>query len=441
MATTYLTRAQVAGNRQTFTQSFWVKLSNTTDQGLISSFNDSTSYSYCYIDSSTQQLQLQWKSGSVVAQLNTNRKFRDTSGWYNIIYAVDTTQSTDSDRIKLYINGVQETSFSTATYPGQILSEVNDNGTTQYIGSVDGTQQYVNGSMSYVAQIDGTQELPTIFGETDTTTGQWKIKTDITPSVAWGTNGFLILKNGNSLTDESTNSNNFTLGGGTLTNTKDCPDNVFCTMNPLDNYYANSVFSNGNTTVVTNAGNYTYNTSTIGINVGMKAYWEAKYNTTQSGNGNIGVIDTPSTSTSAGIYQATNGISVDDLGKIYKNNSDTGITLGTLSTSDVICFAYDNVNGGLYVRKNGDAWINSGVPTSGASKTGIISPTTTGLTMFPAVGDASGSSAVGSSTNFGNGVFGTTAVSSAGTNASNNGVFEYDVPTGYTALSTKGLNL
>ena len=441
MATTYLTRAQVAGNRQTFTQSFWVKLSNTTDQGLISSFNDSTSYSYCYIDSSTQQLQLQWKSGSVVAQLNTNRKFRDTSGWYNIIYAVDTTQSTDSDRIKLYINGVQETSFSTATYPGQILSEVNDNGTTQYIGSVDGTQQYVNGSMSYVAQIDGTQELPGIFGETDSTTGEWKIKTTITPSVAWGNNGFLILKNGNSLTDESTNSNNFTLGGGTLTNTKDCPDNVFCTMNPLDNYYANSVFSNGNTTVVTNAGNYTYNTSTIGINVGMKAYWEAKYNTTQSGNGNIGVIDTPSTSTSAGIYQATNGISVDDLGKIYKNNSDTGITLGTLSTSDVICFAYDNVNGGLYVRKNGDAWINSGVPTSGASKTGIISPTTTGLTMFPAVGDASGSSAVGSSTNFGNGVFGTTAVSSAGTNASNNGVFEYDVPTGYTALSTKGLNL
>ena len=43
--------------------------------------------------------------------------------------------------------------------------------------------------------------------------------------------------------------------------------------------------------------------------------------------------------------------------------------------------------------------------------------------------------------NFGNGYFGTSAVSSAGTNASNNGIFEYDVPAGYTALSTKGLNL
>ena len=43
--------------------------------------------------------------------------------------------------------------------------------------------------------------------------------------------------------------------------------------------------------------------------------------------------------------------------------------------------------------------------------------------------------------NFGNGYFGTTAVSSAGTNASGNGIFEYDVPAGYTALSTKGLNL
>ena len=80
-----------------------------------------------------------------------------------LVYAVDTTKATGSDRIKLYVNGVQETSFATATYPGQISSEVNDNGTTQYIGSVDGTSTIFKWfNVSYVAQIDGTQELPGI---------------------------------------------------------------------------------------------------------------------------------------------------------------------------------------------------------------------------------------------------------------------------------------
>jgi len=442
MATTYLQRTNTSGtSTQKGTISVWIKSGEEpsgNNQTTLASWSDANNHGALLWNGSDKIDAFDYQSG-YASQLQTDLVLRDCSGWYHIVYSWDTTLSTANDRQKIYINGVEPSYGTRTNYSVNAATSWNANSYSMRVGALN-SSSYFSGLMSYVAFVDGTQELPTIFGETDTTTGQWKIKTDITPSVAWGTNGFLILKNGNSLTDESTNSNNFTLGGGTLTNTKDCPDNVFCTMNPLDNYYANSVFSNGNTTVVTNAGNYTYNTSTIGINVGMKAYWEAKYNTTQSGNGNIGVIDTPSTSTSAGIYQATNGISVDDLGKIYKNNSDTGITLGTLSTSDVICFAYDNVNGGLYVRKNGDAWINSGVPTSGASKTGIISPTTTGLTMFPAVGDASGSSAVGSSTNFGNGVFGTTAVTSAGTNASGNGIFEYDVPTGYTALSTKGLN-
>ena len=441
MATTKLSRIiGTPTSGTTFTISAWVKGSVAEGRILTSIVPSVGNNTQTWVElQNSGAFRIANYVGSYNMQLITTRLFRDPSAWYNFVIAFDTTQGTDTNRVKLYVNGVQETSFSTTTYPSQnLVLKYGVSGQTFNVGAKD-TDTYWNGLMSHVHFIDGTQYAASEFGETDSTTGEWKIKTS--PSVTYGNNGFFILKDGNSVTDQSGNSNNFTVAGGTLTNTKDCPDNVFCTMNPLDNYYANSVFSNGNTTVVTNAGNYTYNTSTIGINVGMKAYWEAKYNTTQSGNGNIGVIDTPSTSTSAGIYQATNGISVDDLGKIYKNNSDTGITLGTLSTSDVICFAYDNVNGGLYVRKNGDAWINSGVPTSGASKTGIISPTTTGLTMFPAVGDASGSSAVGSSTNFGNGVFGTTAIASAGTNASSNGVFEYDVPTGYTALSTKGLNL
>ena len=93
----------------------------------------------------------------------------------------------------------------------------------------------------------------------------------------------------------------------------------------------------------------------------------------------------------------------------------------------------------IYFRKNGDAWFNSGDPTSGSTGTGAFG-LTAGETYFPFVGDSTSGYGAVTSTNFGNGYFGTTAISSEGTNASGIGKFEYDVPTGYTALSTKGLN-
>ena len=451
MANTYLTRTQVAGNRSTFTQSFWFKLSNTGDQTFISTFNDSSNYNYCYLDSSSGELRLQWKkSGSVVAQKNTTRKFRDFSAWYHIVYAIDTTQASGGDRIKLYVNGVLETDFSSNTAPGQITTEVNDNGTTQYIGSVDGSQQFLNGSMSYVAQIDGTAELPTVFGETDATTGEWKIKTTITPSVALGNNGFLILKDGNTVTDSSTNSNNFAVAGGTLTKTEDCPDNVFATNNPLDNYFYSSAFNNGNTTIVSSSstGKYSYGTTTFGIPDGKKIYCEVKMVAVSSGSlqARVGLISYPTTSAT---------ISVGSTTYTYGYNTDSGnITTGNAGSSygtafalgDIMGIAIDTVNNKLYFSKNG-TWQNSGVPTSGSTGTGAVSIADLGTAnstnsgnYFLGFSDEGNNAGATLSWNFGNGYFGTTAVSSAGTTASTPGIFEYDVPTGYQPLSTKGLN-
>ena len=445
MATTYLTRTQVAGNRQIFTQSFWCKIADPSGtQTLAGTFNDSSNYNYCYLDGGN--LKLQWKqSGSVTATLDTNRKFRDTNAFYNIVYAVDTTQGTAANRIKLYINGVQETSFSTATYPSQNrYTEINDNGTTQYVGSIDGSQQYVDGVMSYVAQIDGTQELPGIFGETDSTTGEWEIKTSITPSVAWGNNGFLILKNGNSLTDESSNSNNFTLSGGTLTKTEDCPSNVFATINPLlyqvASQYA-SVPRDGNTTTTSGSGN-AWGTllSTIGASSG-KYYCEAKC-VTLGTYAMVGICDMNAdaqNSSSAWYLGATAGSAQygynSNDGNIYTNDSNS--SYGTsFTTGDIMGIAMDLDNSKLYFSKNG-TWQNSGVPTSGSTGTGAVSITADKTYGF---GFSSYASTVWY-INFGNGYFSTGAVASAGTNASGNGIFEYDTPTGYTALSTKGLNL
>ena len=98
---------------------------------------------------------------------------------------------------------------------------------------------YFDGSMSHFHLIDGTAYDASAFGETDATTGEWKGKTS--PSVTYGTNGFFILKDGNGITDQSGEGNNFTLGGGTLTDLKDNPDNVFATLNPLDRFYQNYI--------------------------------------------------------------------------------------------------------------------------------------------------------------------------------------------------------
>ena len=89
--------------------------------------------------------------------------------------------------------------------------------------------------MSHFYFIDGTAYSASTFGETDSDTGEWKIKTDV--SVTYGNNGFFILKDSNSITDQSGNGHDWTVGAGTLTATEDNPSNVFNTINPLETYF------------------------------------------------------------------------------------------------------------------------------------------------------------------------------------------------------------
>ena len=454
MASTYLTRTPSStGNRQIFTFSAWVKRSSitTSDTLFYTGPNAATSgmISLRFTSSGTINV-YQTDIGSFIT---TNRLFRDTSAWYHIVLAIDTTQATPDDRRKLYINGVQETSFSTSTEINRNLSlSVNTSGQLQRIGTYadsSGTlENQFNGSMSYVALVDGTAELPTIFGETDSVTGQWKIKTDITPSVAWGTNGFLILKNGNSLTDESTNTNNFTLGGGTLTNTLDCPDNVFCTINPLNSYWAGGTFSNGNNTVVLPNKSGAWNTGTLGMTSG-KYYWEIKC--TGTGNGEelqFGIADkSPTGNTGSGVAGTAFGINSNGEYGIYAYNgafigngvSNPYTSYGSSTANGIAMFAVDLDNNKFYGGLNG-TWFASGNPATGANGKTIqaVADTQDGC-YYPAVGTYQGYTGT-AECNFGNGYFGTTAVTSAGTAGSTPGTFEYDVPSGFQPLSTKGLN-
>jgi len=455
MASTFLTRTpSSAGNRKTFTISAWVKrgtISNANSQIISTGVYSSSQLFQTFFESDdTLYISDYTSGGSKSFQLSTNRKFRDINSWYHILFAVDTTQGTASNRVKVYVNGVQETSFSEATYPSQNFDCAFNLNQLHTIANRNGTNFEFGGSMSYLASVDGTQELPTIFGEIDTTTGQWKIKTGITPSSGWGTNGFLILKDGNSVTDQSGQGNNWTVGGGTLTKTEDNPSNVFCTLNPLarGDLTNNAILSNGNTYYSSDQAGYNIRVGTIGANKG-KWYWEGKFishNPQTSPGMPLGIIadNVPIATNVAGgqapYYYAYNYSGSD--GTVTLNSSDTNYGTTILNTVGQIgMVALDLDNNKVYFGVNG-TWTNSGNPANGTNGYSIIDPADTPLGFYlPAVSDRSSIREYVYAWNFGNGYFGTTAVSSAGSNASGNGIFEYNVPAGFTALSTKGLNL
>ena len=375
--------------------------------------------------------------------LATNRVFRDKSAWYHLVLAVDTTQATASDRVKIYVNGVQETSFAVTNYPAQNYTNVINSAVNHRIGKASNTyDEYFDGSMSHIHFIDGTAYSPSDFGQTDTTTGIWSPK--ITPSVTYGTNGyFLKFENSGSMgTDSSGNANNFTVNG-TMTQIIDTPSNVFCTLNPLvkPGTGTKAGMANGNThynKTATGVGTNSQANGTLGASKG-KYYFEAKANDAINIVLGISNIDYEfdSNGASLGISGKGSGVGWYSTGNKYVNGTSSSYSY-TFTTNDIIGVAFDLDNNYIYFSKNG-TWNDSGDPTSGSSGTGGIA-LTSNITYTPAVHNFNYGNASSMYFNFGNGYFGTTAVSSAQNPDDGIGIFEYDVPTGYRALCTKSIN-
>ena len=432
MATTYLTRTFTnTGNRKIYTTSFWVKrsgLSSGQSPIFSSDYNNSNDY-YSMMYFTNDFLAFYSKDNTTTLQFLTNARFRDVNGWYNIVIAFDTTQTTASNRVKFYVNGEQITSFDTATYPPLDADNTWFNRNWEHVigrRSYDGAT-YFDGSLSHFNFIDGTAYDASAFGSTDSTTGEWVITTN--PSVTYGTNGFFILKDGNSVTDQSGNSNNWTVGGGTLTKTEDCPSNVFTTMNPLS-AGSNMAFTYGNTGIRNDAGSWQSGLSTIAAGTG-KYYWEVYVY--GGGDNNTGVSlasaygGTHSEVDAGRIVYSRNGYIYRE-GLSGQGNVSTGVTYGD---GDYIGVSFDTENGILTFYKNGSAVTNGSTTDTSflssnneyAVQCGLYNG---GEFRF----------------NFGNGAFGSTQLT--GTTYSGdggNGIFKYQPPTGFTALSTKGLNL
>ena len=426
----------------TWTISFWVKKStNGSALNLCSRLVDGSNEDRIRFTSGDALEWSVYKSGSYAGRLVTNRLFRDNSAWYNIICVWDTTNGTAGDRMRMYVNGVEETSFSTDTNPSlNETSNFNASGSNHRIGSVT-SGEYFDGYMAEVVMIDGTAVSDaTSFGEFDEDTGIWK---PISVSgLTFGTNGFYLdFENSGSLgADVSGNGNNFTVNNLTsIDQTTDTPTNNYSTLNPLDNYYAQATFSNGNLTMVTPVTEYAYVRSTMGVSSG-KWYAECKITTASATDHSNGVAYAPATSITHSVGVNDQSYGYKGSGQVAKNNSNIGGTYASLSAGDIIGIYLDLDNNKLYFAKNGTIQ-NSGTGIS------IVDPasTTDGVYYFASSDNANlAGGTYQFDWNFGNTPF---TISSGNTDPNGYGNFEYNPSAGtfdgssksFYALNTKNL--
>ena len=439
----YLNNTSVASvtNRLKFTISLWVKRSTLGAKSMIGTVGgDSTNFGAIWFDSS-DRLNCTEGSGGGTLNFITNRVFRDVSAWYNIILAIDTTQGTESNRVKIYVNGVQETSFSTSTYPSQNSNmHLNRGGKTQYIGrhTDSSNNYYFDGYMTEVVWVDGSQEAVTSFGEFDSDSGIWK-PIDVS-GLTFGNNGFYLdFEDSSALGNDAAGSNNFTVNNLTaIDQSTDTCTNNFATLNSLTEKSQGFNIINGNlqTNGVSSSG-WRSMISTIAVSSG-KWYFETKVNKTQSSdpmNIAFGIVDIDQFSQTADqeFYYTSRGYGYHgNQGK--KGNSNSLVSYGNSYTvGDIIGCAFDLDNNKIYFSKNG-TFQNSGDPTSGSSGTGSAFDITDGYTYTPSFSSYFDDDRI--AFNFGSPPF---SISSGNTDGNGYGNFEYAVPSGYFALNTKNL--
>ena len=434
------------------TYSFWFKLS--TGAGGVNFLNGGTStsdYAVAYI-SSSETLKIFAKiSNSTVLDLETDREFRDVAAWYHCVIAIDTTQGTSSNRVKIYINGTQETSFSSSTYPGQnddlrffTSSEAEVIGRDQTNG-----ESTVNGYLAEFVKIDGTQLTPTSFGEFDEDTPTvWKPKS--VSGLTFGTNGFYLefKQSGTSANssglgaDTSGNDNHFGVTNLVATDqsTDTCTNNSV-TMNSLDDNSTSSTFSEGNLKVVTAASGSPPHFATIGLTTG-KWYWEVKatsFTENPAGYICIGITANQANSTTNQLGHLSGDYAFVNNGNIEAGTGNDTSYGNTYTQGQIIGVYLDLDNNKLYFS------INGSLQNSGTGHDVTAAASTTAGFYMPSFSDYSSSSSnlVTVEFNFG---AGTTFSISSGNDDGEYGNFEYSTTiTGdgasktFKAINTKNL--
>ena len=278
-----------AGNRRTWTWSGWVKRGNLGSKyffGAVNTGTDSIGFT------STGIITIGFNNAND-GKLQTNRLFRDVSAWYHIVVGVDTTSGTAGDRIRLYVNGVEETSFSADVAPSLNYDTGVNNTVSNTVGSLSAPSGYFDGYLAEVHLVDGSQLTAASFGETDSTTGQWVPKAY---SGSYGTNGFYLQFQDSSAfgDDTSGNGNDFTSSGlAAADQMSDSPTDNHCTLNPL--WVDQHTLSDGNLVASAAGDSAAIGTMAFDVTDSDGFYFEAKV-TTAATYPNVGIrtVESPS---------------------------------------------------------------------------------------------------------------------------------------------------
>ena len=435
-------------NRQKWTYSAWVKKSNINglNQKIFEGGVDGNTLTDVLFKTDESFRFYSEDAGITKINFVTNRLFRDPSAWYHIVVAVDTTQGTDTNRVKLYVNGVQETSFATATYPAVNYNTiVNYSSAANVIGRRSAYGDFdFGGYLSETVLIDGTQLDPTSFGEFDEDSGIWK---PISVSgLTFGTNGFYLdFKDSANLGNDASGGTDFTESGITaIDQTTDTPTNNFATWNPLVKTSSTVTISEGNT-IGTEATNGSY----FGIVTNMfptsgKWYGEMKFTslgTVQTGFITEGTFidgDRNLYSSSSSLYWQSGTTSISTV--LNSSGVTTVVSGGSNSTSafnstnDIIMYAWDVDNGRAWFGING-TWQNSGNPAGPTNWWSLPSDYAAGVSLFTTLcGCGVGTATV--NLNTGNPPF----TGTDKTDGNSRGSFEYQPPSGFFSLCTANLS-
>ncbi len=344
----YLTRTPgSASNQKTFTISFWIKRSASGNDMVFSAGNSSSNSDGEFHIGFTADDDLNVLSGPV-NMIVTNRRFRDVSAWYHIVVAMDTTQGTASNRAKLYVNGVQETSFSTNQTIGQNDDLAVNKNVAHEIGRFQRiAARYYNGYLSEFVLIDGSALDPTSFGEVDSDSGIWK-PIDVS-GLTFGTNGYYLdFEDSSALgNDVSGNNNDYTANNLAATDqsTDTCTNN-FATLNRL-NTHSSATLSEGNLKIATTGNNWYGGSGTIGITLGQPAYFEAKavssarlyFGLSRLGEGVRGTTLNDSAEGSSDFDYMWRTTTANN---VFYGGASQSITIGAISANDICACSVDS---------------------------------------------------------------------------------------------------
>jgi len=357
-----LSRTPSAGNRTTWTYSVWLKRGDIPglSKDIFSASTDSTNRFEIQFDSSERIRIFQSDSGSTTDDLVTTRVFRDPSSWYHLVFRYDTTEGSASDRIKLYVNGVQETSFSTSNYPtASYEGDVNAN-VVHTISSRESGGVFFDGYMAEINFVSGTAKAASDFGKTDAATGQWVPKKY---TGAYGTNGFYLTgANSSDFGEDFSGNNNDWTSSGLAANDQmsDSPTNNWCTLNSIS-LASTATLSDGNLTLSNTSTGAT--TCTLATPSSGKWYFEVKFDsqsaaTTSQAVGVVKAEEAYITGTSGGgIYFFTDG-------GLRIEGSDTGGWGSAWGVGDTIGVAIDLDDDKIWFAIN-NTWQASGDPSAG----------------------------------------------------------------------------